>query len=111
MLLQTCSVIIIKYEKSWVYTWDLADSTYITGELSANCAEVGIEYLQTTNKIEGKLILSHLVAKFLLQGEHSKRIVANIFERKQNFALSCQNLVSTSFLNPISFFLCIFSQV
>lgn len=94
---QICSVIIIKYEKNWVYTWDLADSTYITGELSTNCAEVGIEYLQETNKVEGKLILSHLVAKFLLQGAHSKKIVTNIFERKKDFALSCQNLVSNSF--------------
>lgn len=87
------NVIIIKYEKSWVYTWDLADSAYITGELSANCAQVGIEYLQMTNKIQGKLILSHLVAKFLLQGEHTKRIVISIFERKQDFALSCQKLI------------------
>lgn len=96
---QICSVIIIKYEKNWVYTWDLADSTYITGELSTNCAEVGIEYLQGTNKVEGKLILSHLVAKFLLQGAHSKKIVTNIFERKKDFALSCQNLVSNSFFS------------
>ncbi|KAI4965667.1 hypothetical protein ZWY2020_051149 [Hordeum vulgare] len=87
------NVIIIKYEKSSVYTWDLADSSYITGELSANCAEVGIEYLQETNKVEGKLILSHFVAKFLLQGEHAKKIVTNIFERKKDFAPSCQNLI------------------
>ncbi|KAI4995331.1 hypothetical protein ZWY2020_035234 [Hordeum vulgare] len=87
------NVIIIKYEKSWVYTWDLADSSYITGELSANCAEVGIEYLLETNKVEGKLILSRFVAKFLLQGEHAKKIVTNIFERKKDFALSCQNLI------------------
>ncbi|KAE8811722.1 hypothetical protein D1007_11522 [Hordeum vulgare] len=87
------NVIIIKYEKSWAYTWDLADSSYITRELSANCAEVGIEYVQETNKVEGKLILSHFVAKFLLQGEHAKKIVTNIFERKKDFSLSCQNLI------------------
>lgn len=86
-------MIIIKYEKRWVYTWDFADLSYITRELSANCAEVGIEYLQATNKVEGKLILSHFVSKFLLQDEHNKKIVTNIFERKKDFALTCQNLI------------------
>lgn len=76
-----------------MYTWDFADLSYITRELSANCAEVGIEYLQATNKVEGKLILSHFVSKFLLQDEHNKKIVTNIFERKKDFALTCQNLI------------------
>ncbi|KAI4993884.1 hypothetical protein ZWY2020_008197 [Hordeum vulgare] len=34
-------VIIIKYEKRWVYTWDLADSSYITGELSLIVPKMG----------------------------------------------------------------------
>lgn len=101
---------IIKYPNSWAYTYDLANSVYVRGELSNHCMEVGIEYLQTTNKIEGKMIMPYQLSNFLRDGQFQKKLVVTTFQRTEVYSLSVMKLVSSHFycVQFISLFVCRF---
>ena len=98
------STIIIKYKDGFAAIRDLADLIRPKGLLSEGCGRVAIEYLRNMNKVQGKTILPPQIAKFLMRGEHHKWMVTQLFERKKDFALSCQDQVS--FLSHTFFVFC-----
>lgn len=93
---------IIKYPNSWVFTEDLADSIHPRGELSNHCIEVGIEYLQSTNKVNGKMIMPYQLSMCLFSGEYQKKLIVSTFKREQNYSLSVMKLLSFPVLQESS---------
>ena len=81
------------YKNCWVFTGDLADSIHVRGELSNSCMEVGIEYLQRTNTIEGKIIMPYMISKCLMDHEMMKPLVIDSFKRTPTYSLSVMKRV------------------
>ncbi|XP_014753317.1 uncharacterized protein LOC100830705 isoform X1 [Brachypodium distachyon] len=85
---------IIDYKTIFVETQELANDVHPRGELSNNLCEVVVHYMQETNKVEGKVILTYLIADYMMTGNNLQmRIIANAFERSNKFALSCQDRI------------------
>jgi hypothetical protein len=84
---------IIKYNDSFAYTSDLANSIHGRGELSNHCMEVAIEYLRRTNTVEGKLIVPYQISVYLMNGEFEKKAVVSLFKRTKDYSLSVMKLV------------------
>ena len=91
------SLQIINYKNSWAYTQDLANSIHTRGEISNHCIEVGIEYLQMTNKRETKFIMGLQVTSFLLKEEFQKQVGVHTFKRRKYFSLSVMKQVRIFF--------------
>ena len=55
--------------------------------------EVGIEYLQRTNTIEGKIIMPYMISKYLMDHEMMKPLVIDSFKRTPTYSLSVMKRV------------------
>jgi hypothetical protein len=55
--------------------------------------EVGIEYLQRTNTVEGKVIVPFQTSLFPMNGEFEKKVVVSLFKRISDYSLSVMKQV------------------
>jgi hypothetical protein len=50
--------------------------------------EVGIEFLQCTKNVEGKLIVPFQISLYLMNKEYQKKAIISMFKRTPNYSLS-----------------------